>query len=138
MKNTKKYFLILLILSGSISLFAQTDTSYTYSYQLEGEAWQNWDSINDVWMNQVYFQCLKANKLKMSCAHCSSIYIDAGFTIDGSGKLIDIKIFKEKICAEKASEKLKQCFFGYYKNLVFPKALHNRKIYVKLGTGLKC
>jgi hypothetical protein len=138
MKEMKKNLLIFLFIAFTINLYAQIDSNYVWSYQLEEESWKNWDSINHVWLKEVYFACLKENNLKMSCASCVYIYIDAGLTIDSLGKLTDIKIFKENICSNKASEKLKQCFFSYYKNLVFPKSLRNRRIKAKLGTGLSC
>ncbi len=138
MKALKKYLIIFLFTTIAGHLIAQSDTNYVWSYQLDGEAWHKWDSINHVWMKEVYFPCLKVNNLKMSCAGCVYIYIDAGLTIDSCGKLIDIKIFKENICTEKASDKLKKCFFDYYKKMVFPLSLRNRKIKAKFGTGLTC
>jgi len=130
--------IILLLITFAINASAQIDSNYVWSYQLEGKAWKNWDSINHVWMKEVYSPCLKENKLKMSCASCVYIYIDAGFTIDECGKLVDIKIFKENICSNKASDKLKKCFFEYFLNMVFPLSLRNKKIVSKFGTGLKC
>jgi len=138
MRDFKKYLIIFLFVLFTFKVSAQIDTNYVWSYQLKGEAWQDWDSINHVWMNDVYAPCLKANKLKMSCAKCVYIYIDAGFTIDECGKLVDIKIFKENVCSKKASEKLKKCFFDYFLNMVFPISLRNNKIISKFGTGLKC
>jgi len=138
MATSKKILTIYVLIFTCANLFAQSDSAYTWSYKLEGEAWKNWDSINQVWMKKVYFPCLKENNLKMSCANCENIYIDAGFIVDQDGKLADIIIFKENICSNKASTKLKKCFFNYYKNLVFPQALRNKKIKAKFGTGLKC
>jgi hypothetical protein len=122
----------------SLTLIAQTDTITKWNYELEGQAWKDWDSINRFWMKNIYFPCLKENKLKMSCAGCVYIYIDAIFEIDSYGKLVEIKIIKEKICTNKANDKLKECFFTYYKNLVFPPSLRKKKIKAKFGTGLSC
>jgi hypothetical protein len=138
MKNLKKYLIICLFITLTNNIFAQSDTNYVWSYELEGEAWKNWDSINRVWMKEVYFPCLKENNLKMSCAHCVYIYIDAGLTIDANGEITDIQIFKENICSKKATEKLKQCFFNFYYNMIFPKSLRNKKLKAKFGTGLTC
>jgi hypothetical protein len=126
-----------LVLVGNY-LFAQSDSSSVWSYELKDEAWKSWDSIQRTWMKDIYFPCLKENKLKMSCGSCVYIYIDAKFTINNEGKLIDIQILKENICTKKASAKLKKCFFEYYQNLVFPPSLRNKKIKAKFGTGLTC
>jgi len=138
MNDIKKHLIIYLFISFTYNLYSQVDSNYVWSYQLEGDAWKKWDSISHDWMKKVYFPCLKENHLKMSCASCVYIYIDAGLTIDSLGKLTDIKIFKENICSNKASEKLKECFFSYFRNLVFPPSVRKRKIKAKLGTGLSC
>jgi hypothetical protein len=137
MEKMRILFVSVFILINSV-IFAQNDSTALWSYQLEGKAWHDWDSINNIWMHNYYFDCLKDNKLKMSCASCVSIYIDAIFKIDSSGKLTDIQIIKENVCSNKASDKLKQCFFSYYKNLIFPESLRRKKIKSKFGTGLKC
>jgi hypothetical protein len=118
--------------------FAQDTGQAVWSHQLEDNAWQKWDSINTHWMNNVYYSCLKANKLKMSCASCVYIYIDAEFTVDSAGKLTNIKIIKENICSRRATEKLINCFFDYFRNLTFPQPLRQKRIISKFGTGLKC
>jgi hypothetical protein len=133
-----KFLLTIISFLLIINIYAQNDSITPWSYELKGKAWQDWDSINTFWMHNYYSQCLKENKLKMSCAHCVSIYIDAMFTIDSSGKVIDIQIIKENVCSGKATEKLKQCFFNYYRELVFPESLRRKKIKSKFGTGLKC
>jgi hypothetical protein len=133
-----KFILLILFFSSIGNIIAQKDTIPLWSYELEGQAWKDWDSINKVWMKNTYFPCLKENKLKMNCANCVYIYFDAIFDIDSYGKLIDIQIIKENICSRKASEKLKNCFFNYFRNLVFPESLRKKKIKSKFGTGLKC
>jgi hypothetical protein len=133
-----KILMFVLLFFSINNIIAQKDTIPIWSYELEGQAWHDWDSINRSWMKNTYFPCLKENKLKMSCAKCVYIYIDAIFGIDSSGKLIDIQILKENICSGKASEKLKNCFFNSFKNMVFPESLRKKKIKSKFGTGLKC
>jgi len=136
----KKSKLLLAIICVSLfsNIYAQNDSIPLWSYELKGEAWHDWDSINSFWMHNYYSPCLRENKLKMSCASCVYIYIDALFEIDSVGKLIDIQVLKENVCSMKASEKLKQCFFKYFKELVFPESLRRKKIKSKFGTGLKC
>ena len=134
----KKCLIIIVLVACIHHLHAQKDSAVIWSYELEGQAWRDWDSINSVWMKTVYFPCLKENNLKMSCANCVYIYIDAIFTIDSYGKLTDIQIVKEKICTGKASEKLKNCFFSFYKKMIFPESLRHRKVKSKFGTGLSC
>jgi hypothetical protein len=136
--KARRFLITLLIFLAFGQLSAQNDTITAWSYNLEGQAWKDWDSINHVWMKEIYFPCLKENKLKLTCAGCEYIYIDAIFSIDSCGKLYDIQIIKENICYDSASEKLKQCFFNYFKNLVFPESLIKRRIKAKFGTGLKC
>ncbi|MFN8254905.1 MAG: hypothetical protein U0W24_04400 [Bacteroidales bacterium] len=138
MKNLNLFAIIFLFILFSEISKAQTDTNYIWTYELNNAAFHSWDSINNIWMKEVYFPCLKENKLKMSCAHCSGIFIDAGFEIDDNGKLIHIQIFREKVCVGSANQKLKDCFLNYFRQMVFPEPLRNHKIKVKLGTSLKC
>jgi hypothetical protein len=134
----REFFISIMIFFAIGQLSAQSDTIPQWSYELERQAWKDWDSVNQVWIKEIYFPCLKENNLKMSCASCVYIYIDAIFNIDSCGKLANIQIIKENICSGKASGNLKQCFFTYFKNLVFPEALRKKKIKAKFGTGLKC
>jgi hypothetical protein len=138
MKAIKNILIFCLFIPFTANILAQSDSNFVWSYELEDDAWQNWDTINRAWMKEVYFPCLKENKLIMSCANCVNIYIDARLSIDSCGNLIDLRILKENICSKTANEKLKQCFFNYFRNLVFPLSLRNKKIIAKFGTGLKC
>jgi hypothetical protein len=133
-----KLYLFLFLAAVHFHSVAQEISRPVWSHELEGEAWNNWDSINNHWIRNVYFPCLKANNLKMSCANCVYIYIDAEFTIDSCGKLTDIKIIKENICSRKANDKLRNCFFNYFREMTFPPALRHKRIISKFGTGLKC
>jgi len=132
----------LIILSALIvftkNMVSQVDTSSIWTYQFEGRAWSDWDSIYRIWMKNVYYPCLKENNLKMSCKNCAYIYIDALLEIDSSGKLINIQIIKENICSKISNQKLRNCFFNFFYEMVFPESLRSKKIKSKLGTGLKC
>jgi hypothetical protein len=138
MNRLIKTLIVCVLIIKSLTLVAQTDTISKWNYELEGQSYKDWDSVNQFWMKNVYFPCLKENKLKMSCASCVYIYIDAIFDIDSCGNLVEIAIIKENICTNKANDKLKACFFNYYRNLVFPLSLRKKKIKAKFGTGLSC
>ncbi len=127
-------FFVLVILNTTI--FAQTNIPK--HYELEGRAYTEADSIRNVWMKKEFPSILKKNKLKMTCAKCSNIYMDVVFTIDANGVLRLPKILQAVCCGSSFSNQLSTDFLDYFYDLQFPWALRNMIFEYRLGTGLKC
>jgi len=108
------------------------------THDLNNEQWQIWDSISDYWLKNEFQNCLKKNKLKLSCGYCASVYLTVNLFIDNEGKLSKYEIVKERVCGANASTQLKKCFFEYFETIVFPAPLRNINIQVQIGNGLKC
>ena len=122
---------------GFTYLPGQSDEVVKY-YELKGQAYTQADSIVDVWMKTHYPVVLKKNKLKMTCAHCTNIFMDVIFGIREDGRLDDFKTVDSNKCGEKFSEKLIVDFLIFFENFIFPPSLRNRLIQFRFGTGLKC
>jgi hypothetical protein len=105
---------------------------------LTGGAWTDWKSIKDDWMKNHYGACLEKFKLKMSCAQCANIHVDAELRIDAQGRLESHKILKSNICSESISPDLEKAFLDYFRELRFPISLRSLILEARLGTGLKC
>lgn len=132
----KKTTLILLLILINGTLFSQTNIPKYY--ELEGRAKTEADSVLKVWMKKEFPSILKKNKLKMTCAKCSNIYMDVIFTIDANGVLRLPKIIKTVSCGGAFTSQLSDDFLNYFYALQFPWALRNLTFEYRLGTGLSC
>lgn len=108
------------------------------SYELSSEQWNAWQKMEQEWMKNEYSKILKENKLKMNCSGCESIYMDAVFSVDSTGKLKYYKLLNSKKCADKFSKALEIRFTKWFFHAPFPIELYNLNFEVRLGTGLKC
>ena len=108
------------------------------TYELKTEQWKAWKKIEQDWMKNEYSKILKENKLKMNCNGCESIYMDAVFSIDSTGKLKYYKLINSRKCADKFSKALEIRFTKWFFHTQFPMELYNLNFEVRLGTGLKC
>jgi hypothetical protein len=117
--------------------YSQTD-SIPKHYELKGLAYKQADSIQDVWMTTHYPVVLKKNKLKMTCAHCSNIFMDVIFKIRADGRAQDWLTVNSNKCGEKFSAKLEEDFLIFFENFIFPPSLRNLIFEWRLGTGLSC
>lgn len=102
------------------------------------EEYAAWSTILSDWRKNIFFDCLKKQKLRLTCDGCESIYLHVNMNIDSTGKLVKYTITKEKMCGEKFRPELKEGFLNYFENLIFPPALQNKIINVYLGECLKC
>ena len=140
----KKYFVLLIFLivfsfmKGKEIVDSSTSIVVVKSYELKGEAWNDWKKIEDDWMKNNYPKILKSNKLKMNCRSCESIYLEVVIQIDSSGKLNNYKLINSKKCGEKFSKSLEIQFMKPIFNIEFPHSLKNMRFEIRLGTGLKC
>jgi hypothetical protein len=132
----KKTTLVLFLILWCGATFSQTNIPK--HYELEGKAGTQADSILKLWNKKEFPSILKKNKLKMTCAKCSNIYMDVVFTIDANGVLRLPKIVKTVCCAGGFSNDLSTDFLDYFYSLQFPWALRNITFEYRLGTGLSC
>lgn len=122
---------------GICTSYSQSDSVIKY-YELKGQAYQQADSIVQVWMKTHYPVVLKKNKLKMTCAHCSNIYMDVIFAIRSDGRLDEAQTVNSDKCGEKFSAKLEEDCLIFFENFIFPPSLRNQLIQFRFGTGLSC
>ena len=108
------------------------------TYELTSDQWNAWQKIEQEWMKKEYSKILKENQLKMNCNGCESVYMDAVFSIDSTGKLKYYKLINSKKCADTFSKGLEIRFTKWFFHLLFPPELYNLNFEVRLGTGLKC
>src|SRR5262245_53288371 len=94
------------ILSGTV----YSQTKVPQYYELKGQAYDQADSLLKVWMKNEYPAILKKNKLKMTCAHCTNIYMDVIVMIEPDGTFIDYQVVSSNKCGEAFSDDLKAEF----------------------------
>ncbi|HNW69453.1 MAG TPA: hypothetical protein PKI01_03555 [Bacteroidales bacterium] len=114
------------------------DSIFTYNDLPTDEARLAWNDMHDEWRQNNFHDCLDKAKLKMSCAHCSSIYLTVDFKIDSAGKVLEYRIVKENMCGNDFTESLKKCFLEYFLTIPFPESLRNMVFEITIGNGLKC
>lgn len=114
------------------------DSIFTYNDLPSDEARMAWNNMHDEWRRNNFQDCLDKEKLKMSCAHCSSIYLTVDFNIDSAGKVLDYRIVKGTMCGKDFTERLKKCFLEYFLEATFPEGLRNMVFEITIGNGLKC
>lgn len=94
-----------------------------------------WEAIEQDWLNNHFYKCLKSNKVEVSCADCPAAFMDLYFYIDATGKLVKHRIVRAKYCGKPA---LEACFLSYFYAYSFPSKYHNKFFRLRLGRALKC
>ncbi len=115
-----------------------TDSIITYNELPTDGQRQAWNKMHDDWLKNYFSSCMVHNKVKLSCAHCSKVYLTVDFKIDSSGKVNNHRIVKDIMCGRPFTVQLKTCFLEFFLNAVFPEGLRNMILEVTLGNGLKC
>jgi len=137
-----KYSLLAFICLISIKCCAQTANDSTGLFSrisMEDDGvWTEWHNIDSAWMHNGYRAILAKAKLKMDCAHCESIRMDADFVVDSSGKLIRSVMLENYKCGKSFDKKLEDAFMDYFYKITFPAIFRKHVITVRLGTALKC
>jgi hypothetical protein len=142
-----KHLMLLFLLIGPIAAFSQENQAATVKdtvpttsdiYETDHAAWAAWRKIDSAWMDGIYWECLKTQKLKMDCSRCEDIMIKADMQIDSSGKLVQYRVVYQDVCGRDINKKLEDCFMEYFLQLIFPIELRNHIFKANLGTGLKC
>jgi len=110
----------------------------TKHYELKGQAYTQADSILNVWMKSEYPALLKKYKLKMSCASCTSVFMDVVFFIEPDGHIVDFVTVDSKKCATTFDEEMQADFVFFFVQIKFPPSLRDMHLQYRLGTGLKC
>ena len=126
-----------MILFSSAVFSQEQDTALTYE-TMTREQFSDISAITDKWVRNDFLICLKKEGIKMSCAHCTSVYLKVVASIDSTGWLISYKKISSKVCGRKMKSGMEKNFMNYFKMLVFPASLRNQKIQLHLGNGLKC
>jgi hypothetical protein len=107
-------------------------------YELKDDQRKEWNAIRGQWFRNDYREILKKFNLQMNCSDCEYVYITVRLHVDDSGRITKFEIIKEHICRGGATEKLREAFFKYFKNIKLPESLRNLIIETNLGTGLSC
>lgn len=97
----------------------------------------DWYKARKAWEEKYFYVFLKKHKVKLSCASCSSVYVDAEFEVMFDGHA-HVKVLNTKKCGSEFSVKqiteLEKLLF----NLEFSSELINKKFIGRIGNGLKC
>lgn len=108
------------------------------SYELESDAWKNWNTISEQWFENNYRNLLEKYAIEMNCSDCEYAYIDFVIYISYEGKIVKYETTKSNICGDSAGESIILDFIQPLLQYKFPKNLHNKALRIKLGSGLKC
>ena len=107
-------------------------------YELTDDQRKAWSLIKEQWFRNDYREILKKFNLKMNCSDCEYVYITVRLHVDDSGRIVNFEIIKEHICRGGATEKLREAFLKYFKDIILPESLRDMIIEARLGTGLSC
>ncbi len=132
-----KIISLLYFLFFSVVVFSQGKDTLTYG-TMSREQFGDISVITDNWLKNDFQLCLKKEKIKMSCAHCSSVYLKVIACIDSTGRLSSYTKIKTNVCGREMKTEMENCMMNYFKSLIFPVSLRNTKIELFLGNGLKC
>lgn len=94
-----------------------------------------WEAIEKDWIETTFNPCLKAAKIKISCASCTSVFMDLTFYINAEGRLEKHELHKARFCEKDSLEK---CFLTYFYELKFPSKYYKTTLKFRLGRALKC
>lgn len=107
-------------------------------HELKGGQRHEWNYVKTEWFRKEYRKILKEFNIEMNCSDCEYAYITVRLHIDNNGHIVKIDIVKEHICRGGASEKMKEAFLKYFRNVIPPESVRNIIIETMLGTGLSC
>lgn len=107
-------------------------------YELKGKAYQQADSILNVFMKVEYPALLKKYKLKMNCGNCTSVFMDVVFFIEPDGHIVDYVMVDSKKCGAEFDEEMQADFVFFFVQINFPPSLRDMHLQYRLGTSLKC
>ena len=135
MKNIR-IFIFICISSLSSFCFSQEVKENIYEVLNEQQR-GDWYKSKKNWEEKYFNAFLKKYKVKLSCANCSSVYVDVHFAIMEDGHT-HVKVLQTKKCgtvftAKQISELEKLLF-----NIEFPTGLYNTKFCGRIGRGLSC
>lgn len=105
---------------------------------LKGDAYTFWHTNYDQWRTSNFYDCLKQAGVKMSCAHCTSVYLNVDLVIDEKGKVTSYKKIKSVMCGSEMKSSMEKCFINYFLKLDFPAEFHGKTFRIQIGNGLKC
>lgn len=128
------FFTILLI--GTTKLTGQIEG--IKHYELKGQAYQQADSILNIFMKVEYPALLKKYKLKMNCANCTGVFMDVVLFIEPDGHVVDYVVTDSKKCAVEFDEEMQAEFVFFFVQINFPPSLRDMHLQYRLGTSLKC
>jgi hypothetical protein len=134
----KHFILALFCVVFQLQVFSQKDYSVIREIDLKGKQFKAWNRFDTTWTKHILPGCLLENSLKLSCAHCSSVYLDVRLKIDSTGKLVSHEKVGGDMCGNDISDKVVKCFLDFFYFLEFPPELRNIILEVRLGSSLKC
>ena len=132
----KKYFLIFIFFFG-FSCYSQEKLKENIYEVLDKVQIDKWYETRKLLEEKYFYTFLKKHKIKFSCAHCVSIYIDIDVHVMEDGHA-HVKVLQTKKCGSEFNAKqiteLEKLLF----NMQFAHELKNKKFVARVGNGLKC
>lgn len=115
--------------------FAQNDT--IEAYLLDKEPKEQVKTAAENWERTYFDPFLKKNKIRLSCAHCTSVFFEAVFKIQDEGHA-HYTITRTKKCGTDFTHKQLKEIEKMLIQLSLPGSLKGKLIRIRFGNALKC
>lgn len=125
-------FFLLLVLY--VSNFLAQDTLSISS--LSKQQFSQWKGIEDKWKTEKFQPFLKTERIKLTCAGCSSVYIRLVFK--KSGQITTFIITKTKKCGEEFNAKQLKTIRKLLDEIKLPEEFNESIFKIQIGIGLSC
>jgi hypothetical protein len=89
------------------------------------------------WEQNCFTPFLKRNRIKLSCAHCNSVFVEAVFRLQEGGHSHFV-ITRQKKCGQSFSKTQLKEIEKMLLNLQLPESVRGKLIRLRFGNSLKC
>ncbi len=115
-----------------------TQAPYESDYaKAQGER-RLWRDLKDSFLRHRFPAILKKHHLALSCASCTSLFMDISFAVNEQGAVQIGSINRKKACGGEFPTSLEADFLKFLSDYPYPKPLHGTRVRLRLGNGLKC
>lgn len=124
------------LLFGADADFPETPYESDYAKGLPDR--QLWRDVKDSFRKHRFAAILKRHKLALSCASCTSVFIDVSFAVSERGAVQVKAVDRKQACGGEFSAGLEADFLRFLNDYPYPKPLHGTRVRLRLGDSLKC
>lgn len=108
------------------------------TWELKGDAYYEWQKIEEDWKINVLFPTLDKYKIDVNCSDCPRVTLKVILKIGLDGKLTSYQIIDLNVCGVDAPKGFESDLITYFIETSFDESLYGKVIEAYLGQVLKC